>query len=250
MDDDLDDDKDDSDSEFPVFITETCDQVRAKINKLINSGEMKVTHFQRECKISPPSYHSFMKLKGPEAGSGNNTFAAAFRFFEKRRKNGVREPSKKKVKKNDEAKKLDVSGVKLDGEEHGSIPVYDTCDEIRRKIAAYLRNPNVTKAGFNRELAKGLPEGTNLQVQGIDNFQRKKGPMAGNTSRTYYAAYVFFEKQRIQLGKPKSKHRLHCEAEWPNGVETSHLMDRGFLCGPNERPVLDKWGKVSFQTKR
>ena len=32
--------------------------------------------------------------------------------------------------------RFDVSGVTLEGEEAGDVPVYDTCNEIRKKIQA------------------------------------------------------------------------------------------------------------------
>ena len=31
-------------------------------------------------------------------------------------------------------------------------------------------------------------------------------------------AYCYFEKKRIAEGKPKSRHRLNMEDEWPNGM--------------------------------
>lgn len=52
-------------------ITESCDVIRRKIKKYINSGEMKVNEFQRACNINSNSYGRFRKLKGPHAGDGN-----------------------------------------------------------------------------------------------------------------------------------------------------------------------------------
>ena len=74
------------------------------------------------------------------AGSG---IGNAFVFFKKRGLQGKKQP-KKEVKKEDEEKKNDVSGIKLDSEPDGQVPVYDTCDEVRRKIRASLTDPNVT----------------------------------------------------------------------------------------------------------
>ena len=87
--------------------------------------------------------------KGSALPYGNAPFA----FFKHRELNGIKAP-KKKVKKEDEAKQHDVSGIKLDGEEDGEVEVCDSCDEIRKKIRAYLANPAVTQAGFLREIAK------------------------------------------------------------------------------------------------
>lgn len=227
-------------------ITETCDAIRRKVNKLITSGEMKVTEFQRVCHINSNSYGRFMKLKGPYAGDSNQTYEAAFRFFKAREAAGIKEPIKKKVKKDEEKKKLDVSSIELEGEDDESVEVYDTCDEIRRKIAAYLREPNVTQAAFLRSLAQMLPDPTaKFQSKQLKDFQIKKGPMAGNTSRIFYAAYVFFEKQRLQQGKPKSKKRRETEDAWAGegGIQRDRARDT-FWCGPGARLYMDEYGKA------
>ena len=61
-----------------------CNQIRTKINKLIRSGDYKVTHFQKELGISASSYGNFMKQKGVDGGINNQTFDAAHDFFLKR----------------------------------------------------------------------------------------------------------------------------------------------------------------------
>ena len=157
-----------------------------------------------------------------------------------------RNPQKKKVKKDEESKKLDVSGVELFGEEDESVPVYDTCDEVQRKIGAYLREPNVTQAAFLRELARALPDPTaKLQSKQLKDFQSKKGALEGNTSRIYYCAYVFFEKRRIQQGKPKTKKREENEDVWAaeGGIDIKRRRDR-VLCFAGDTPYTDKWGKT------
>ncbi len=63
-----------------------------------------------------------MKLKSPQSGVMNQTHSAAFRFFHKRKQDGVALP-KKKVKKADESKKLDVPAIHLDGEEDDYVPI-------------------------------------------------------------------------------------------------------------------------------
>lgn len=97
---------------------------------------MKVTEFLREISVNSNSYGRFMKRKGPYSGVNNQTYEAAFRFFQKRKASGLKEIPRKKIKKDDETKKLDISGIHLDGEENNSVPIFDTCDEVRRKIAA------------------------------------------------------------------------------------------------------------------
>jgi len=43
---------------------------------------------------------------------------------------------------------LDVSGIQLPGEEDGTVPVFDTCDTVRRRIKAFLKSPAVTQAAY------------------------------------------------------------------------------------------------------
>lgn len=112
------------------------------------------------------------------------------------------------------------------GENTDSVPVYDTCDDIRRQITAYLKKPGVTQAQFARDLLaqyhseKG-PKG--ISASQIQSFRGKKGPDAGNTSSVFYSAYVFFEKMRIKQGKPKSQKRKEMEEVWgPDGFDTEN----------------------------
>ena len=236
----------DSDSSSNCPITDTCDQVRRKIRKFLNSGEMKVTEFQRACNINSNSYGRFMKLKGPRAGESNQTYEGAFRFFKAREAAGIKKPPKKKAKKADSSKKINLSAVELDGEDDESVEIYDTCDDIRRKIAAYLREPDVTQADFLRSLAQMIPDPTvKFQTSQLRSFQTKKGALGGNTSRIYYAAYVFFEKRRIALGKSKSMKRLEMEAEWEDEGGVDRERQGKVLCsrfGP--QPFVDEYGRT------
>jgi hypothetical protein len=230
-----------------VTITDTCSQVRTKINALINSGEMKVTHFQKEIGVSPNSYGSFMRAKGPYGGSGNNTYGAAFIFFKKRELAGVKPPKKKKAKVEDK-NKFDVSlpELELDGEDEGEVEVYDTCDVVRTKINAHLREDGVTKAGLCRQLSSMLPDGQSVHASTLDNFLKKKGPNAGASSRVFYAGYVFFEKLRLKENKPKSKFRKEMEDVW-GGRGGMDLDDHrhGFIVHASKSVYVDKYGDIS-----
>jgi hypothetical protein len=231
--------------EGSVEIDESCDQIRRKINNLINSGEMKVTHFLRECNINSNSYGRFMKLRGPYSGADTQTYEAAFIFFKKRELAGIK-PAKKKKAKAEDLDRFDVSDTELllAGETEGVVEVYDTCDEVRRKINAHLREDGVTKAGLCRTFGKMTPSGTPINGKSMDDFLRKKGPDAGNSSNTFYAAYVFFEKLRIKHGKPKTKFREEMEKIWrPRGGFPRH---RGGLiyCPPGSHPYMDKYGRI------
>lgn len=171
---------------------------------------MKVGEFQKAIGASSRTYGNFIGQNGPYKGCNSCVYQNAFAFFKHRELNGIK-VAKKKVKKEEEGKVLDVSAIKLEGEDETKVPVYDNCDEIRRKIRAYLTEPSITQAGFLREIAKTYPVTKNIQSKLLNDFLGKKGHDAGNTSSVYYASYVFFEKIRIRDNKPKSKSRLENE---------------------------------------
>jgi hypothetical protein len=211
---------------------------------------MEVTEFQRTIGVNSNSYGRFMKLKGPMSGNGNQVYEAAFRFFEDRRKAGIK-PQKKKVKKDEEVKKFDVSGVELPGEKDGDVDVWETCDEMRKKIDAFLREPDVTQAAFLRELAKMHPDGKAIQSKQLKDFLSKKGPTAGNTSKVFYCSYVFFDKMRIKHGKPKTAMREGTEAAWcmEGGIDTKRKLDGLYICYKDSYPVEDKYGKATIMRR-
>ncbi|CZR66326.1 uncharacterized protein PAC_16227 [Phialocephala subalpina] len=235
----------DSDDERLCRIDKNCNQVRTMIRNFINSGEMKVTEFHKAIGSSGNAYSRFMGQNGPDKGSGSDVYYNAFKFFKRRELQGIKIP-KKKAKPAEEAKKNDVSAIHLEGEEDQSVPVYDSCDEIRRKIRAYLAEPGITQAGFLREIAKAWPEGKKIQSKVLNDFLGKRGATAGNTSSVFYGSYVFFEKQRIRDGKPKSKHRQEMEKQYSGerGIDTKHRLDGGVWCMQGERPYEDKYGKI------
>jgi hypothetical protein len=140
-----------------------------------------------------------MKLKGPYSGIDNQTYEAAFIFFKKRKLTNIKPPKRKKVNAED-LDKFDVGDpvLKLDEEDEGEVKIYDTCDEIRRKINAHLREGGVTKAGLCRTLSKMTLDGTPINAKSMDDFLKKRGPQEGNSSRCFYGAYVFFKKLRIK----------------------------------------------------
>lgn len=129
--------------------------------------------------------------------------------------------------------KFDVSHVSLEEESRGEkVPVYDTCDEVRRKIQAHLREPGVTQASFGRQIAEAYEPGTTIQGKQIADFLRKKGESSGAESRAYYGAYVFFEKLRIKNGSKKSNSRKNAERQLPRGRELKDRTHEWIWCGP------------------
>lgn len=115
-----------------------------------------------------------------------------------------------------------LNQVELPGEAIDSVPVYDTCADVRRKISAYLREPGHTQAQLCRDLhamLHGPDKGNALQTSSMQRFRSKFGANEGGDSKVFYAGYVFFEKKRIAEKKEKSKKRLEMEKFWPKGVD-------------------------------
>lgn len=212
-----------------VPIDKNPDQVRRQITRFIDNGGMKIGEFQGAIGVSSNAYLRFMRQSGPTKGLGCDTYDNAWAFFKKRELNGVPMPKAKRAKTKEKEVKgpkknegMDLSDIHLDGEEKNKVPIFDTAGEVRKKISAHLRKPDTNVTAFGRELAKmynGDDSPKGISSAQIQNFRQKKGPMAGCTSNVYYAAYVLFEKTRIQQGKGKSKHREEMERRWPRGVE-------------------------------
>ncbi|MCJ1306789.1 hypothetical protein MMC25_000432 [Agyrium rufum] len=263
----------DSEDERLHFLTGNCDQIRAQITNFLNSGAMKVGEFQTAIGVTSHAYHSFMTQHGHLAGQKSSVYLAASLYFKKREIVGLenpkltmdKTPAAKKAKKSASAgagagasgdakdkdkDKFNVDGIELDGEYRGRVPVYDTCDDVRRKISLHLRNPDVTQAGFLRALSACFgEEQRKLSPSQLQTFRKHKGPIAGNTSAIFYAGFVYFEKLRIKQGKKKSKHREEMEAEWweQGGVDVESDSSKGFICQAGERPCIDRYGKIRFQ---
>ena len=226
-----------------------CNQIRTRINAFLNSGEMKVTHFQRELGINSNSYQRFMKLRGPWKGIDNQTMKKAYLFFKKRELAGVKTPTKKKVKVDtrEEKEKWDVSGIHLDGEEEENVPVYDTCDDVRRKINAHLREAPTSKAEFLREICKAFPTqpGKRLQSKQLQDFLGHTGATQGRSGAVFYGAYVYFEKLRVKGGKEKSAKRLEMEEIYTDQGGMSRDGGRTtYLIAGDMRLVEDEFGRV------
>lgn len=229
-----------------------CNQVRNKIRAYINSGEMKIGKFQEKLGVSSKSYGEFMGQNGPDKGMYSSTYHAAWAFFKRRELAGVKMPRKKaktvdvkddkKTAKNDEPKQ-DVSDIHLEGEEKGEVPIYDTCDEVRRKINAQFRDSSMTQAAFLREIAKCIPGTPELSSQRLKTFLNNKGPRAGSDSPIFYGAYVWFEKLRIKAGKKKNKKREEMEKVWAKEGGMDRDAPKG---GWTSRapPTVDKYGQI------
>ncbi|KAF2766131.1 hypothetical protein EJ03DRAFT_278706, partial [Teratosphaeria nubilosa] len=94
-----------------------------------------------------------------------------------------------------------------------TVPIFDTCDDIRKKITEHLKHPSVTKAGLSREFSELLPK-SNVTPKNLDALLKMKGLQAGGHNDAFYAGYVFFEKIRVREGRKKSAKRLKMEEVW------------------------------------
>lgn len=118
----------------------------------------------------------------------------------------------------------DISDIHFHDEKTDNVPVFDSADEIRKKINAHLKTPGLTQAQFCRDLFAQLqaPTCKAIQSKQLADFRAKKGPLSGCTSSVCYTAYVLFEKIRLAKGKPKSAHRLEMEKAHRGGVDRTH----------------------------
>lgn len=98
---------------------DSCTVVRGKINRFIESGEMKIGDFCDTLGVSQNAYRRFLALNGKDKGAGCDTYIAAWEFFKKREMAGIKPPKKQKMNvpaaaaKKDAA--VDLSDIHLEG---------------------------------------------------------------------------------------------------------------------------------------
>jgi hypothetical protein len=110
----------------------------------------------------------------------------------------------------------DLADVHLPGEEDETVPIFDTCDDVRRMINKHLKDTQSSQAAFARELSEMLPM-SKVEARQLRRFMEFKGPRGGSHCIAFYAGYVFFEKLRIKTGKKKSVKREEMEDAWTAG---------------------------------
>lgn len=251
-----------------IRLTHDCDQVRRKIRTLIDAG-MKVTEFANSIGVSTPAYYRFMGQNGLQKGAGSETYTSALQYFQKYESTGIPFPTSKKARSERSASTVSArsassaqsaistsaipsaadiatahAAITLDGEFSDSVPVYDTCDDIRRKINAYLEKSSEPQASFLRTLMSQYHTQTKtIQSVQLQRFRNMKGPDAGNTNPVYYAAYVFFEKERMRSDKAKSEGRKKMEAIYPSGMDTDRPARKGVWTTGNSNVTKNKYGQ-------
>ncbi|KAH7156209.1 hypothetical protein EDB81DRAFT_880539 [Dactylonectria macrodidyma] len=240
----------DSDDERLVLTqSDTCNAVRRKIRNWTESGAMKVGEFQNTLGVSSKAYGSFMNRTGTWDGDGCDTYFKACAYFKKRELQGLPlKASKPKKPKTAESAQhvvdlLDTGDIELPGEANNRVPVFDTCDEVRKKIRALLAKDGVTQAAFVREISKTFTDGRNVSPANLRYFMGRKGPVDGNTNVSFYAGYVFFEKQRVKAGKPKTKFREEMESvHRGTGIDVKTNSHGPFFVVGDSVPTYDKYG--------
>ncbi|XDG02628.1 hypothetical protein ABKA04_002243 [Annulohypoxylon sp. FPYF3050] len=210
----------------------SCQTVRNRINKLLDSGIMTKTEFTKAIGCSSVNtLNAFLRQTGPNGGSSSTAYYNAWAWFRQREVANLKMPDMKK-KQTQEAGATgstargskaagastlpDISNIELPGEEVDDVSVWDTCDEVRKKINAHLRTTGMSQAQFCREIFAQLnqPKIKSIQSKQLNDFLRGKGPRTGAKSTVFYAAWVYLEKLRIAAGKPKSKFREDMEDIW------------------------------------
>ncbi|KAK8057000.1 hypothetical protein PG996_010937 [Apiospora saccharicola] len=236
----LQDDMDDYKQSLPHIKTSgmhvdlDCDQVRARINKVVDSGVMKKTEFCDAIGASNAAVNAFLKKPwGPLDGANSKAFYKAWDWFKQREIAGLKLPNVNKRRQTEAARAAAdrpantgaSAGANL-GEETDEVPIHDTCDVAREKIDEHLATCRVSQAQFCRDIhAHGLNSPTRckgIQPKQLTEFRHKNGSNAGATSIVFYAAYVYFEKIRLAQDQPKSKFRLEMEKRWPDGFDRKH----------------------------
>ncbi len=82
--------------------------------------------------------------------------------------------------------------ITLDGETDETVPVFDTCDEVRAKITSLFDNktPNAAAKGkpyTKKALADQMGD---ITSQSLQRFRDHDGEMSGAEMKAYYKGYV------------------------------------------------------------
>ncbi|KAI2463401.1 hypothetical protein F4781DRAFT_125353 [Annulohypoxylon bovei var. microspora] len=248
----------------------SCQTVRNRINKMLDAGIMTKTEFSKAMgSKTVNSLSAFLRQTGPNGGSGSSVYYNAWAWFRQREVAKLKMPDVKKRQTQEagatdsstggstsKAAKTakttslpDISTIHLPGEETDSVSVWDTCDEVRKKISAHLRTGEVTQAQFCRDIYAQLqqPKIKGIQSKQLSDFVRGKGPRTGAKSTVFYAAWVYFEKLRIASGKPMSKHREDMEDiwAWNGGFDRESDNRTSFIVSSSTTSLhFDRYGRT------
>ncbi|KAI1767916.1 hypothetical protein GGR53DRAFT_518157 [Hypoxylon sp. FL1150] len=209
-----------STDEFEDEQLPTCQAVRDRINKMLDAGIMNKSEFAKAMGNSTVYYNAWAWFRQREV-AGLKMPDVKRRQIEEDKACGPSSGGGTASKATATAPLPDITWIYLAGEEEDEVLVYDTCDDVRRKINAHLKTPGVTQAKFCRDLYAQLrePKVKGISPKQLANFRGQKGPRTGAESTVFYTAYVHFEKLRVARGKPTTKHREDMELIWPRGFD-------------------------------
>ncbi|KAJ6642000.1 hypothetical protein Bhyg_06945, partial [Pseudolycoriella hygida] len=99
-------------------------------------------------------------------------------------------------------------------------PVFDDCDEVRRKIREYIFTSCPNAWTFTRAI--------NVHHGSLKDFLHRRWKFFnhGAGSKVYPAAYYYFERMRVDHEEEKSKHRLWSEKHYPDGYDLTKSLFR------------------------
>ncbi|KAI1090777.1 hypothetical protein F5B19DRAFT_494049 [Rostrohypoxylon terebratum] len=185
--------------------------------KLLDAGIMTKAEF---CKAigcsSVNTLNAFLRQTGPNGGSSSSAYYNAWAWFRQREVANLKMPDVKKRQSQEAgaagsaargpASKAaaagvtslpDISNIVLPGEEVDDVSVWDTCDEVRKKINAHLRTTGMSQAQFCREIFAQLhqPKIKSIQSKQLNDFLKGKGPRTGAKSTVFYS-------YALRLGSP------------------------------------------------
>jgi len=232
-----------------------CNKIRKMILEFLATKEMTQSKFLSEIgNVNSNSFQRFMKLRGPFTGIDNGTYRGAITFFNMRAK--VQKDTKANLSSEEKKRKREVDKVSksskkaavsdvlqliqgvtlprivveadssISEKNYGEFPVYDSCDDVRKKSLEFIANGTKT-AAFLRLI--------DVNPKSWNSFMEFRGggdvvycqPGAGNTA--YPKAYAFFEKIRIANNIAKSQKRIQFEAQFPNGYSLKHDNGRRWV---------------------
>jgi hypothetical protein len=93
--------------------------------------------------------------------------------------------------------------VTLPGEETTSVSVFDTCDEVRKKIRALLFRDGVPQAASLPEISK-IYKYKKVSAANLRYFLGKKGPLDGNPNALFMPHTYFLRSNVSKQGNPKA----------------------------------------------
>lgn len=232
-------------------------QIKNKLKALVNSGDISQAEICRQLKVTEEDYENFMSLKKQHDNLSSVVYHNAHALIVKREKQGLpilpaakkqrrdsaqgSSPAKSKEspKKDSNSGPPNISDIHLEGEEREKVPIFDTCNEVRRKINQHIKKYGTSQTQFARDLTEHVSIGENVDGRKIGAILKKSGANAGAKSPVFYAAYVYFEKLRVKDGKAKTKTRNEMEEVWgAGGMSRDHDQNTQYVIGISFSTVI------------